>query len=169
MKANKRIVGALMGVGLLVMAIGAQTAFAQGPQQETGLGDQVQSPLYTGSIVVDESQFEGVSEADEAAALQRRATISAEQAKVAAEKANPGVTAVKVELDNENGVLVYSVELSNGLDVKVDAGNGTILHTEPAGADQENDEGELNNVQEEHESQADDAAETPEVEDAVGQ
>jgi uncharacterized membrane protein YkoI len=35
-----------------------------------------------------------------------------------------------VELDNENGVVVYSVELDNGLDVKVDAGNGNILHTE---------------------------------------
>jgi hypothetical protein len=32
-------------------------------------------------------------------------------------------------------VLVYSVELSNGMDVKVDAGTGTVLHTEQAGDD----------------------------------
>jgi uncharacterized membrane protein YkoI len=89
-----------------------------------------QQPQYTGSITVDESQYEGMSEADEAAALQGKATISAADAETAALKANPGTTVVKTELDSENGVLVYSVELSNGMDVKVDAGNGKILHTE---------------------------------------
>jgi len=94
-----------------------------------------QQPQYTGSITVDESQYEGVSEADEAAALQAKATITSAQAEAAALAANPGTTVVKTELDNENGVLVYSVELSNGMDVKVDAGNGKILHTERAGSD----------------------------------
>jgi len=69
--------------------------------------------------------------------------------------------------DNENGALVYSVELSNGLDVKVDAGNGTILSTEQADADEE--AGDLDDVQEEVESQADDALETPHAENAPGQ
>ena len=64
-----------------------------------------------------------------------KATITVTQAEAAALAANPGTTVVKVELDNENGALVYSVELSNGLDVKVDAGNGEILHTEQAGND----------------------------------
>jgi len=89
-----------------------------------------QQPQYTGSITIDESQYEGVSEADEAAALQAKATITSAQAEAAALAANPGTTVVKTELDNENGVLVYSVELSNGMDVKVDAGNGKILYTE---------------------------------------
>jgi hypothetical protein len=40
-------------------------------------------------------------------------------------------------------VLVYSVELSNGMDVKVDAGTGTVLHTEPAG----NDAGEVDGAE----------------------
>jgi uncharacterized membrane protein YkoI len=92
-------------------------------------------PQYTGSITVDEAQYEGISEADEAAALQSQATISAADAEQAALAANPGTTVVKTELDNENGVLVYSVELSNGMDVKVDAGNGKVLHTEQAGND----------------------------------
>jgi uncharacterized membrane protein YkoI len=94
-----------------------------------------QQPQYTGSITVDESQYEGMSEADEAAALQAKATITSAQAETAALAANPGTTVVKTELDNENGVLVYSVELSNGMDVKVDAGNGKILHTEQASND----------------------------------
>jgi uncharacterized membrane protein YkoI len=94
-----------------------------------------QQPQYTGSITVDESQYEGMSEADEAAALQAKATITSAEAEAAALAANPGATVVKTELDIENGVLVYSVELSNGMDVKVDAGDGEILHTEQAGND----------------------------------
>lgn len=106
---------------------------------EEQAGDQnevdEQEPQYTGSIIVDESVYEGMSEADEAAALQALATISSSEAEAAAIAANPGTTVVKTELDCENGVLVYSVELSNGLDVKVDAGNGEVLYTEQAGDD----------------------------------
>ncbi len=96
--------------------------------EDTGLDLQV--PNYTGSISVDEAQYEGMSEADEATALQQYTTISATEAEAAALGANPGATLVKTELDNENGMLVYSVELDNGADVKVDAGNGTILFTD---------------------------------------
>jgi uncharacterized membrane protein YkoI len=77
-----------------------------------------------------------MSEADETATLQSQATISAADAEAAALVANPDTTVVKTELDNENGVLVYSVELSTGADVKVDAGNGSILFTD-SGADSE--------------------------------
>ncbi|MDI6695798.1 MAG: PepSY domain-containing protein [Anaerolineales bacterium] len=92
--------------------------------------DGAQTPSYTGSVSVDQAQTEGMSEADEVAALQGKATLSAADAEAAALAANPGATVVKSELDNENGVLVYSVELSNGADVKVDAGNGAILFTD---------------------------------------
>lgn len=106
---------------------------------EEQVGDQnevdEQQSQYTGSITVDESQSEGLSESDEAAALQSKAIITSAEAEDAALEANPGTTVVKMELDNENGVLVYSVELSNGMDVKVDAGNGKILYTEQAGND----------------------------------
>jgi uncharacterized membrane protein YkoI len=56
--------------------------------------------------------------------------ITADQAQAAALAANPGTTAVKTELDDENGKLIYSVELNNGLDVKVDAMTGAILSSE---------------------------------------
>lgn len=176
MKAKQYVAGALAAIGLLVAAVVSRAALAQTPtppappaviQQETGLDDQVQEPSYMGSIAVDPARFEGMSEADEAAALQEMAIISADQARAAAGAANPGATAVKVELDNENGVLVYSVELNNGLDVKVDAGNGAILHTEQADADQESGREDADRVQEEHGSQADDASEMPGVEDAI--
>jgi uncharacterized membrane protein YkoI len=95
---------------------------------DAGLEEQM--PSYTSSIAVDQAATEGMSEADESAALQGKATISAADAEAAALKANPSATVVKTELDNENGALVYSVELSNGADVKVDAGNANILFTD---------------------------------------
>ncbi|GAB4536851.1 MAG: hypothetical protein Fur0018_27600 [Anaerolineales bacterium] len=113
-------------------AEGAEAPEAEAPgAADTG----AQDPSYAGSIAV--SQSEGASEADEAVALQSQATISAADAEAAALQANPGATVVKTELDNENGALAYSVELSNGADVKVDAGNGAILFTD-TGADGEN-------------------------------
>ena len=98
-------------------------------------GDETeeQSPAYTGSLTVDEAQYEGLSEADESAALEGLAAISASEAEAAALAANPGTSVVKTELDNENGVVVYSVELNNGADVKVDAGNAAVIHTESDG------------------------------------
>jgi len=165
-------IAGLLVVALLVGGL-AMTAFAQDPtppaqtEEQADTGPDEQLPSYDSSIRVDDAQYEGTSEADEAAALAGLATITPEQAKAAALEANPGATVVKVELDNENGALVYSVELSNGLDVKVDAGNGDILSTEQADADEA--AGDQDNVQEEFGSQADDALETPHAEDAPGQ
>ena len=105
---------------------------------ETDSGANDQTPSYTGSITVTDTA--GLSEANEATALAGQAKITIEQAKAAALAANPGATVVKAELDNENGALVYSVELSTGADVKVDAGNGAILHTDTG-----NDNGEVTN------------------------
>jgi uncharacterized membrane protein YkoI len=108
---------------------------AEAPGAEDA-GPDEQMPIYSGSISVDQTATEGMSEADETATLQSQATISAADAEAAALAANPDTTVVKTELDNENGVLVYSVELSTGADVKVDAGNGSILFTD-SGADSE--------------------------------
>jgi len=117
-----------------------------------------------------------------------QAIITAEQAEVAALATNPGASAVKVELDGENGTQIYEVELDNGLEVKVNASDGTILGTEQEDAelgtdDQDNVQeevesqaddaddgiGDLDDVQDEFESQADDALETPHIEDVPGQ
>jgi hypothetical protein len=96
-----------------------------------------QDPSYVCSITVPDP---------EPTDLSSLAKITADSAKAVALQTNPGTTITKVELDNENGCLVYSVELSNGLDVKVDAGNGALLHVETPGVDnqQENQEGTEN-------------------------
>jgi hypothetical protein len=121
--------GGIAGLLAAVLLVGAWVvpSFAQGPalQEQDG-----QFPGYGSSIRVDDAQYEGTSEADESAALAGLAKITPEQAKAAALQANPGTTVVKVELDNENGALVYSVELSNGMDVKVDAGSAAVLYTD---------------------------------------
>jgi uncharacterized membrane protein YkoI len=129
--------GGILGVLLATLVVGSLTvmpAFAQAPAPSPAdAGPDEQVPSYDSAIRVDGAQYDGMSEADEAAALAVLATITPEQAKAAALQAHPGTTALKVELDNENGALVYSVELSNGMDVKVDAGKGTVLYVDAGG------------------------------------
>jgi len=95
----------------------------------------VQSPHYSGTITIPQnSTSSDENEQTEAAALQSLAKITAEQAKNAALSQFPGAVVTKVELDNENGVLVYSVHLTDASgtrhDVKVDAGSGKVLGIE---------------------------------------
>jgi uncharacterized membrane protein YkoI len=75
------------------------------------------------------------NEAADAASLSGKATVTADEAKATALAANPGTTVVTAELGDENGLIVYSVELSNGADVKVDAQRGTIVSADQAGSD----------------------------------
>ena len=75
---------------------------------------------------------ESTDESSEAASLKALVTLTPEQATAAAIAAVPG-TAGDVELENENGNVVYGVEVTtaNGqVDVKVDPGNGSILAQE---------------------------------------
>jgi uncharacterized membrane protein YkoI len=111
--------------------------------------------------------------------------ITPEQAKAAALADNPGATAVGVDLDREDGVQVYEVKLDNGLEVQVDASDGTILGSEQdddaandpddvqeeveSQAEDADNAGDVDDVQEEVEGQPDDALEAPQAEDAPGQ
>jgi uncharacterized membrane protein YkoI len=75
----------------------------------------------------------GDSEAESADAIPTGTpAITAEAAQKTAEAYLNAGTAVKVELDDENGQLVYSVEFANGTEVKVDAMTGSVLSTEAA-------------------------------------
>lgn len=68
--------------------------------------------------------------------LQSLAKITLEEAKQVAESAVGG-TADSIELETEDGSLVYEVEIGQ-TEVYVDAGNGTVLYTE-----NEDDEDEI--------------------------
>ncbi len=119
---------ALMAALIMVASIGA-LAMAASTAPTNATGKNVQSPSYTGSIKI--ARNSNLSETQEAKALQKLAKITPGQAKSAA-LAKVNGTVIKVSLDNENGYLVYSVEVkaTKGLmkDVKVDAGNGKVLH-----------------------------------------
>ena len=120
-----------IALALLITAIGAgKMALAAAHPGHTGNAAQnvqPQSPGYTASIKVPEPEPKDLSSL---------AKIKADQAMAAAQAAIPGAAVKKVELDNENGCLVYSVDMSNGMEVLVDAGNGVVLKKETAEAEE---------------------------------
>ncbi|HHW42414.1 peptidase [Desulfofundulus thermobenzoicus] len=152
MKVNKKalacvasgmlLLGAATGLGAY-QARAAQTAAPTGQPaavvSQSGSQQQQneQKPAYTSSIQMPDTGNDNTekgrdNEAAENASLQSLAKISAEQAKSSALKAVAGKV-TGVSLDNENGNVVYSVEIqtAKGLtDVKVDAGNGQVLAQE---------------------------------------
>lgn len=105
------------------------------------------SPQLKGSIYLGQetngTEKEQDNEQAEAAQLAVKAKIDAQAAQERALAAHPRSLVKKVELGNENGFLVYEVQLQDQsnqqLEVKVDAGNGQILATE---SDQEKQEDE---------------------------
>jgi uncharacterized membrane protein YkoI len=124
--------GATIGLAGIVGFTSADAPKQPASEQTDGKsGDQTQDPGYTSSVTAPEQN--GQSEADQSAALQSLAKISPDQARDAALAAVPG-SAGKVELGNENGNVVYSVQITDAsgkvIDVKVDAGNGSVLHQE---------------------------------------
>jgi len=112
----------------------------KGEREEAGQGDE-KGEKAEGNEAAEaneqneaDEQNEATSpeEQAEAARYQRLARITADQARSAALAAVPG-TATSVELENEDGNLVYGVTVkaaSGERDVKVDAGNGKVLHIE---------------------------------------
>lgn len=136
--AGAAALGVALGAGGIASAVGGTTPSA-------AEADKTQEPAYTSSVTVADT--ESASEADESAALAGLATITADEARDAALAAVPG-TAGEVELENENGNVVYGVEITDASgashDVKVDAGNGTVLAQEADDADDadESDEGD---------------------------
>jgi uncharacterized membrane protein YkoI len=144
-------VGGIIG-GLTLGPVSASQTLNTSPTSQTAIqsiddDDDAAEAAVKGSDTdsVEEQvgdQTEGVSDAEEATAMQVEATISAADAEAAALAGNPDTSVIKTELDNEDGVLAYSVELSNGSEVKVDAGTGEVLHTEAGDQDGENGEQE---------------------------
>ena len=89
---------------------------------------EVQHPNYACSVKVPEPEPKELSSL---------AKIKAEAAIGAALNAYPGTVVTKLKLENENGCLVYSVHLNNGREVLVDAGKGTVIHSQATGSHEE--------------------------------
>ncbi|WP_034629881.1 PepSY domain-containing protein [Desulfotruncus alcoholivorax] len=144
---NKKLMSYLAsGILILGVAAGAgayKAHTAQAAAQDTRAAVSVtqenkqqdeQQPTYESSVRMADSQDvkeikDKGNEAAESNALKQLAKITAEQARASAMKAVPGQVN-KVSLDNENGNVVYSVEIKTvkgTTDVKIDAGNGKVL------------------------------------------
>jgi hypothetical protein len=124
-------VGALLGGYGIASAQSGSTSPTAPASSQSGETD---SPTVKSSITAPNGpdQAGGENDAAESAALAKLAKITPAQAQAAALAAHPG-TAEKVELENDNGSLVYAVAVrtSTGLlDVKVDAGNAAVLAVE---------------------------------------
>jgi uncharacterized membrane protein YkoI len=145
-KTKKALYGLLAAIGVTAGAAGIAAATSQSAPSTTTTasaehgtethdgGDE--APTYTSSITDKASgnEAKGAEEDDaaEAARLQKLATVTPEEAKAAALVAEPG-KAGKVELESENGNVVYDVEVTTStgtVDLKIDAGNAKVLQTE---------------------------------------
>ena len=82
-----------------------------------------------GDVEEDDDDAEQEDE-NEAGVSPDQTSITADEAKAAAEAAYPGAKALEVELENEHGTVAYEVELDNGLEVMVDSADGSILGTD---------------------------------------
>ncbi len=167
-KLRKRVYVSAVALGLAFGSVGVAAAATHPPAPTSAPEEAVDSadPGYVASITVPQAQVEGVAEADETAALERLATIGPDEASAAATGAVPGVVG-KVELDNENGSVVYSVEITDAsggqTDVKVDAGNGTVLDRQ-AGTEDEAEGGKAAEADDEAEERSGTEADTDGVE-----
>ncbi len=129
-KYQCQLAKAALGLTLLGASLAAAPVVAQAASE----------PNYEGSIKVGNGN-EG--ESGEAAILSSMAKIDASKATAAALGQVPG-TVLKVSLDNENGNVVYSVEIKTAdnqvRDVKVDAGTAAILNVDSGDDESENGE-----------------------------
>jgi len=95
-----------------------------------------QEPAYISSIRVSGNDN------DDYAQLSKLAKITSDQAEKDALDEVPGKV-IETELENENGNVVYAVEIDTGSgikEVKVDAGNGSILLVEDDDDDDDDDD-----------------------------
>jgi uncharacterized membrane protein YkoI len=124
MKINKIIAIVVMLLGLLAHSLGAGVFLGQGPPS-----------AYAAPPAQENDDADDVGEVDDdgdgANVSPDQTGITADEAKTAAEAANPGAKALDVDLENENGTILYEVELDNGLEVMVDAANGNVLGNDP--------------------------------------
>ncbi|MDE0805303.1 MAG: PepSY domain-containing protein [Acidimicrobiales bacterium] len=169
-RSKRVLAGGAAAVGL-TLGVAALAGAATSPDQTAPTDTTVdseqnesQDPTLNGSIQTPED--ESLSEADEAKALEGLAKISPADAEQAALAAVPGTVNGAPELENEDGSVVYEMEITSAdgtvTEVVVDAGNGDVLAQEAG--DSEDDEGTESEADEANEAdEAPEANEAPEV------
>jgi len=136
MKRSAKIILATAVVGMGLSGL-VKIANARQPQSQVAVIRQ----HHQNNLVAEAKQREGnietndddVKERQEAANLQPLAKITPQQAQQAAQTSQGGKVR-SVKLENEDGNLVYAVEIGKK-EVKVDAGNGQVLYTDDANSE----------------------------------
>ncbi|MBN3924260.1 PepSY domain-containing protein [Nostoc sp. NMS4] len=136
MKTSTKIILAAAFVGTLGLA--GLSGVVSAKQSQSFVAIVRQPHLVTKVAEASDGDGETNDDAQEAAKLQPLAKITAQQAQQAAE-ASVGGKAKSVKLENEDGNLVYAVEIGQQ-DIKVDAGNGKVLYAENANQQDEKNE-----------------------------
>ncbi len=121
----------------MVLLVGAGVAYAANSSSDTNTGGDDGDDAYKGTVSAPDQS--GTS-------LQDAAKIDQAAAEQAALKAAPG-TLHETELEtSDNGYVVYDIEIAGddgkNHEVKVDAGNGEILHQDLEDEADESDAGE---------------------------
>jgi uncharacterized membrane protein YkoI len=169
MKTNRTLaisIATLVGVGAGSYGIVAATEADDAPPAQTETDtdtDDVeeQDPQLDGSIKFDEIEDE--SEADEDARLQELPDVISEADAAAAAVAKYPGDISESELGNENGSVVWEFEIvgadGSTVEVKVDAGNATVLDIETDDDDNaSDDDDDADDVENESEHDGDDAS-----------
>lgn len=139
MKTSTKIILSAAFVGTLGFAGLSRVVFAKQPQSFVAIARQHHSTIQVGEASDgDGEKNDDAEEQQEAAKLQPLAKITAQQAQQTVE-ASVGGKAKSVKLENEDGSVVYAVEIGQQ-NVKVDAGNGKILYAENANQQDEKNE-----------------------------
>lgn len=92
--------------------------------------------------VAPEEPIRGTIEVTEGADLQALAQITLDQARAAALAEVPGATFSEGELEEEDGYLIYDIELTQDgqeIEVAIDAGDGSVLEVEREDEDDDDD------------------------------
>ena len=136
---------ALIATVIVVAGLGAAgvAAASGGGSGDTG-SDSEKEQHVVGTIKAPAESATEQDDTQETAALQALATVTPEEAKATAAQAAGG-SATAVEIEEEDGYVVYDVEVTtkSGItDVTVDAGSGKVLLQEQEGPeDSSNDSG----------------------------
>lgn len=133
MNTSSKILLSVAFVGTLGLTGLTRVVSAKQPQSPVGIVRQHQS-----TIQVTQASHGDTEQQQKANKLQTLAKITAKQAQRSAE-ASVGGKASSVKLENENGNLIYAVEIGQQ-EVKVDAGNGKVLYTENGNEQDEKNE-----------------------------
>jgi uncharacterized membrane protein YkoI len=129
MQIRRWLVGMSIGTATLTGIIAAgplpvsaqqnSTPPAQSASQTASANDQANGPAVVGTPLL-------------------QPTIDLKRAKEIALQGQSSAVVTSISLEGEDGVLAYSIELDNGMEVDVDATSGEVLKTEQG--DDENDE-----------------------------